>query len=368
MFKTINSRPATAVTICMLLITLLMVGPIHAGERTISINDNSADVVWFISGEASLVMNGFNLTTLGVGLPATIDRVSIAVQTTVPNVPIDLVIYQDSDGGSPSNATVAGRTQVTINQTGVFTATLPNPVVITQPAVWVGFYLPVDFRFYGDSSGSSVLTYWAWTPNGTFDLNNLSSAAVLGPADGTAPVNINMGGKARISFEVTDGTGGTNVGTPGPGTTVVAPTTGSDQANLGLLQGYADCTDGYYDTADIAISYDYSVGPTCRNILVWNAPLTPPGYIRQPPLFDITFYRDNGQPITDRLDIAVTHCIRPAPEYLSVAVLGTAFGTPRVWRILPTQRFGDRICAEIRRGGSLAYFTPISAFSAGAGS
>jgi hypothetical protein len=28
-----------------------------------------------------------------------------------------------------------------------------------------------------------------------------------------------------------------------------------------------------------------------------------------------------------------------------------------VWRILPTQRFGDLICAEVRFGGNLAFFT-----------
>jgi hypothetical protein len=367
MFNFLKLKAALIVT--MILLMTFVVAPAAAGDRVISINDNSPDAVWFISGEPSLVMNGFNLQSLGVSLPATIDRVSLAVQTPVANTPIDLVIYQDADGGSPSNATLAGRTQVTINQSGVFTAALPNPVVITQPAVWVGFYLPVDFRFYADTSGSSVLTYWAWTPGGTFDLNTLSSAAVLGPADGTAPVNINMGGKARISFEIVTGSGDGAVGSPAaPGTPLVTQTTGSDQANLGLLQGYVDCPEGFYDTADIAISYDYSVGPTCRSVPVWNAPLTPPGYIRQPPLYDITFYRDNGQPITDRLDIAVTHCIRPAAEHLSVAVLGTAYGTPRVWRILPTQRFGDRICAEIRRGGSLAYFTPISAFTGTQGS
>ena len=62
--------------------------------------------------------------------------------------------------------------------------------------------MPVGFEFHADTSGSSVLTYWAWTPGSSFDLSNLGSAAVLGPGDGTAPVNIAMEGIARITAEL----------------------------------------------------------------------------------------------------------------------------------------------------------------------
>ena len=66
--------------------------PVNAGERTLSVNGNDQNAVWFITGEASLVMNGFDLNASGIVLPAVIDRVSIAVDTPTPGVPIDVVI------------------------------------------------------------------------------------------------------------------------------------------------------------------------------------------------------------------------------------------------------------------------------------
>jgi hypothetical protein len=78
------------------------VGQVSAGERTISINTDSPNQTWFITGERSLVMNGFDLSALGVGLPAAVDRVSLVVERPVPGQPIDVVIYQDANGGSQS--------------------------------------------------------------------------------------------------------------------------------------------------------------------------------------------------------------------------------------------------------------------------
>jgi hypothetical protein len=332
------------VVVCLLLLPLL---PVGAGEQTLSVNGNDQNAIWFISGEASLVMNGFDLGAAGVTLPATIDRVSIAVNTATPGVPIDVMIYQDANGGSPVDSTLAGRTQVDITQAGTFAVTFPSPVTVTQPAVWVGFYLPVDFRFLADTSGSSVLTYWAWTPSGRFDVTNLASAQVLGPADGSAPVNIDMGGKARITIEITGA--GASAAPP------IVQTVGSANVNLAVLQTFPECQALSWDTDDEYTSYLDNLNVHCREVASYLSPPNPQGYVRRGPLYDVQFYQQSGI-VSGRLSIAVTHCIRPAAEDLERAVIGNAYGSPRMWRILPTQRFGDRVCAEIRRGGNLAYF------------
>ena len=330
----------------LLMFTLVSV---KAGEETLSINGNNQNDLWFISGEASLVMNGFDLTAAGIALPAIIDRVSISVDTPTPGVPIDVVVYQDANGGSPVDATVAGQMQVDITQAGVFTATFPTPVTVTQPAVWVGFYLPVDFQFVADTSGSSVLTYWAWTSGARFDISNLASAQVLGPADGSAPVNIDMQGKARITLEIT--------GAGGSGASPVVQTVGAANVNMNVLQTFAQCQALLWDTADEYTSYLDNLNVHCREVPGVQSPGSPEGYTRRGQLYDVQFWQQNGI-VTGRLSIAVTHCVRPAAEDLDRALIGNAYGSPRTWRILPTQRFGDLVCAEIRRGGNLSYFVP----------
>lgn len=333
----------------LLMLFGLSVIPVSAGETILSVNSGSRNVSWFISGESSLVMNGFDLRAANIGLPAVIDAVTISVESPTPTVPIDLVIYQDANGGSPVDAQLVSRTQVTINSAGSFRAVLPNPVTITQPAVWIGFYLPVDFRFFGDNSGSSVLTYWAWTPGGFFDLNNLGSAQVLGPADGSAPVNINMNGKARITAEIT----GSNSGT------FNTQTLGTGSPDLAVLQPYSLCQNLLWDTQDERVSYRDRVNLHCQLITnTFLSPNNPVGYVRRGELYDIVIFKDNGVVAADRLDVGVTHCVRPAADDLATAVLANAIGSPRSWRILPTQRYGDLICAEVRYGGLISYFTP----------
>ncbi len=341
----------------ILFFLLLLFAPVLAGDRVLSINSGSENVSWFISGEPSLVMNGFDLNAQGVALPAVIDRVSIAVEVAVPNTSVDVVIYQDANGGSPVDAQLLTQTQVTINQAGTFTAALPTPVTVTQPAVWIGFYLPVDFRFFADRSGTSVLTYWAWTPGGRFDLTRLSSAAVLGPADGSAPVSINMGGKARITAEVV--TNGAAV-TPSPGTpgTVVTGDTTGAALNPNALQAYFTCNNLLWDSDDELISYSNRVNPHCNVVSDFLAPANPGGFVRRGSLYDVFFFKENGVLVDNRLSYAITHCIRPDGADIDRAVVGSAYGSPRTWRILPSARFGDLICAEIRHGGNLAYFVP----------
>ncbi len=343
-------------TICVLVLAILS-WPLHslsAGERVISINgDGSA--VWFISGEPTLVMNGFDLQAFGVSNPAFIDRVSIVVDAAVPGAPVDVVIYEDSNGGSPVDAVLVGRTSVNIAQAGVFTAVFPTPVTVSQRAVWVGFYLPVNFRFVADTSGSSVLTYWAWTPNATFDLANLASAAVFGPADGTAPVNINLNGKARITFEASASPAGA-ASTPAAVVTQLPP--GPAGGDLSVLRAFPGCGQVLYDTADEFVTYGDAIDVHCAIVASFNASASPAGYDRRGDLYDIIVFKSGGRVLTERLEYPVTHCIRPSAGDLPSAVIGVAWGSPRVWRLQPTQRFGDLICADLRRGGNLSYFVP----------
>jgi hypothetical protein len=342
------------ILILTLALCLFVVLPASAGERVLSVNTGDASASWFISGEPSLVMNGFDLNSLGIARPAVIDRISIAVDTPVPGTLVDVVVYQDGNGGSPIDATLAGQAQVDITQAGTFTATLTTPITVTQPVVWIGFYLPVNFEFFADTSGTSVLTYWAWTAGGRFDLNNLSSAQVLGPADGTTPVNINLNGKARITAEITGAGGTTAGGTPVPGGQV----TGTSDVNLSVMQPYPVCQSLLWDTADEFISYGNRINLHCQEVPSWQSPAAPSGYARRGALYDVQAFEDQGNAVTERLAVRVTHCIRPAAEDIDRAVIGSASGSPRTWRVLPTVRFGDLVCAEVRRVGNLSYFVP----------
>lgn len=329
------------------LVLLLATTGILAGEQTLSLNGNDQNATWFVSGEASLILNGFDLSRFSVALPAAIDQVSIAVDRAVPGQQIDVVVYQDANGGSPVDATLMGRTTVDITGPGVFTATFPTPIAVTQNAIWAGFYLPVDFQFIADTSGTSVLTWWAWTPDGRFDVANLGSAAVLGPADGTAPVNINMNGIARITLGVT---GSQN-------TAPVVGQTAGGAADMSVLATYPVCQALLWDTADERISLEDEVNLHCREVTAQFAPSNPLGFARRGPLYDVLIFKPNGV-VPQRLDAAVTHCIRPPAEDLANAVIGVTVGAPRTWLLLPTQRFGDLVCAEVFRVGNISYFVP----------
>jgi hypothetical protein len=342
---------------------------VSAGDKVLSNNSGDASATWFITSEQTLVMNGFDLTPLGLNFPAALDKASIAVQSPVPGATIDIVVYQDANGGSPIDATLAGQTQVTINSSGTFTAVFPTPIAITQPVVWVGFYLPVDFKFLADKSGTSVLTYWAWTTGGRFNLASLSSAQVFGPSNGTAPVNLDLKGVARITAEISGALAGVNTspgaptaiiptffGTPAFSITQVASTSNQD---LSVLRQYPPACDTlFWDTADVGVSYHGSIEPRCTSIWVGYAPSNPLGYVRHHVYYDLTFYDSKGNPLADPLPVPVTHCIQPSPEDLNTAVVGLASGSPRVFRILPTLRVGNLVCAEVDRSGGLSYFIP----------
>ncbi len=335
------------VLICLLWIGIVL--PVNAGAQVLSANSGDGNAPWHIAGEPSVVINGFDLNALGIQRPAVIDKVSISVQTPIPGSTVTVVVYEDANGGSPVDATLAGSEQVDITQAGTYTATLTTPITINQPVVWVGFNLPVGFTFLADTSGTSVLTYWAWTTGGTFDLNKLSSAQVLGPADGTAPVNINMNGIARITAEITgaNGTTGTTTGTQTPN--------GEGSPDLGVMQPYENCGDLSHDLQDEYISLNDSINLHCTIVPLWESPTSPAGYTMRGNLYDIIAFKEHGN-VEKELPVRVTHCIRPAAEDIDHAVIGNAYGQPRQWHILTTERFGDLVCAEVRHIGNLAYF------------
>jgi hypothetical protein len=339
-----------------LFVSLMVMLPVQAGERLLTVNGGAASEVFFTSGEQTLVMNGFDLTPLEILRPAVIDRVTIVVDTPVIGQPSQLVIYEDVNGGSPIDARLTHQESVNISSSGSVTITLAQPAEILAPVVWIGFYLPPDFKFLADQSGSSVLTYWGWTSGGTFDLANLASAGVLGPGDGSAPVGLDMNGVARITAEIT----GAN---PGLGTPVILQsfqTAGDPNADLSGLFDYPDCEDIEYDTADEYVSNLDRINLYCRQVSTWLAPQSPEGFERRGKLYDISIFTQDGV-VANLLDAFVTHCIDTSDEFLNSAVVGVAYGVPKVWRILPTQQFGGKwVCAEIPTSGYVSYFTPIT--------
>ncbi len=359
MLQTRNS--AYRVALCVMVVLLIIVGPAAAGDVILNVNSGTDSTVWFVSGEASLVMNGFDLTPLNLQLPAAIDRVSIEVNTPVPGASIDLLIYEDANGGSPIDARLVSQNQVNIGASGTFTYDFATPVNINQPVVWIGFYLPVDFRFLADTSGSSVLTYWAWTPGGRFNVNDLSSAQILGPADGSAPVNINLNGKARISAEITSASSSGFAGTVSTNSEgMIVQQLGGSQVNFNIMQPYLEgqCDTVYRDKDDLGITYNGRLDVHCKRVWEGYAPASPLNYDRRQLLYEVTIYDDRGHVMSNWLDQPITHCISPNPEDMDTAVIGLAYGAPQTWEILPTLRYGNLVCAEIGRSGLLSYFIP----------
>ena len=345
---------------------------LSAGDLVLSNNSGSDNAEFYIEGEPSLVINGFDLTPLGLELPAALDAVSISVSAPVSGSSIDLVVYQDANGGSPVDATLVYRQAVALEQTGINRITLEQGAIITEPVVWVGFYLPVDFRFHADLSGSSVLTYWAWTPESTVDLASLSSAAVLGPGDGSEPVGIAMDGIARITAEMRSAQYDELSAALPLGQQFVAEA-GQDTS---IMQVYENCDLVLYDPEDISISAALSFPLDCRIAPEFEAPsavANPPDQIldmqRSGNLYKLsTFLREDqhvlGRP--SQLPVRVTHCMRIATGDLERAVIGEVRESEQWgerWHILPSARFNDIVCAEVSVANYLSYFLPRRAES-----
>ena len=354
-----------------LLITLTLavfsLAPLPAAAQDMILSNNSGvdNAVFYIEGEPSLVINGFDLTPLGVQVPTALMAVSISVDTPVPGSYIQLVIYEDANGGSPVDATLVYRQYVSLDQVGVNRVVLERPVIISEPVFWVGFYLPIGFRFHADRSGASVLTYWAWTPGGSFDLASLASAEVLGPGDGSEPVSIEMGGIARINA-VARSPEYEEIAAAYPLTEQVDAVDGQD---LSGLRSYEACHALLHDPADRDHTLALTFPLYCREAEAFEAPYmiaNPPDQIleadRVGPLYKLsTLLREDqltpGR--TSQLPGRVTHCFRVAPEYLERAVIGEVRESETAgerWYMLPSVRINDVVCAEVSVAHYLSYF------------
>ena len=354
---------------------LLFAAPALAGDVLLSNNSGGDNAVFYIDGESSVVINGFDLTPLGISLPVALDAVSISVQTVVPGSSIDLLVYQDANGGSPVDSTLVYREQIAIGLTGVNRIVLTEPAIITEPVVWVGFNLPVNFEFHADTSGSSVLTYWAWTSGGAFDLESLASAGVLGPGDGREPVNIAMDGVARITAELRTAeseevASGTRLGRQ------IVPNVAQDTS---IMRAYDQCSSLLYDPEDIEVSANSSFTLDCVEQHGFHAPARlahPQDYTLELQRLGILYKLSAQIPealrragAVNTLPEPVTHCMRVPAEDLSVAVIGEVRAAtppalaPENWVILPTVRFGELICAEVTLANYISYFVPETADS-----
>ena len=310
-------------------VLVMAVYPVAAGDTILSNNSGVENENFYIEGEPSLVINGFDLTPLGLNLPVALDAVSISVNTPAPGSGIDLVVYQDGNGGSPVDATLVYRQPVALARSGINRITIDPPVIITEPVVWVGFYLPVGFHFNADQSGSSVLTYWAWTPGGTFDLNALSSAAVLGPGDGTEPVNISMNGVARITAELrTPEYEETIAGLP-LGQQIVDNT----PQDTSILRLYPQCDALLYDPEDIAVTASNSFSLECIVADEIDAPTA----ISQPPNQELDLQRAGQlyklrEQIPESLRKAGAYNTLPEPGDALFSGSASRLGTRGHWR------------------------------------
>ncbi len=352
------------------LILLVLVAPVLAGSTLVSVNSGDASATFTIQNEPALVINGFDLGSQSLAFPVTIDAVTINVVRPVLGQPVTVIVYEDANGGTPQDARVISRADVSIVNTGPVRVQLPQPATTSSSIVWAGFYLPVDFQFTADQQGSSVLTYWAWTPSGTFDLGNLASAAVFGPGDGLGPVSIGMGGVARISLELNQADG--RVGTPPTfgGAPLGQQIVSDANPDLSVLIAYPRCSTVLYDPADIQFAgggnftLDCGIEPAPMQPgqigNIGSVPSSTPGFERRGSTYQIN---GNGDyqlvgALASTMKTPVTHCIQPNAGDLEKAVIGNSFGVPQKWYILPTQRYGTYICAEVTNTGPISYFVP----------
>ena len=356
-----NWRFGMLLLICFL---VLMSQPAIAGDTILTNNSGGGNKFFIIENEPSLVINGFDLSPYNLQFPVALDAVTISINVGAPGVPVDLVVYQDANGGSPEDATLIYRQQVSINHSGSIRFLLDRAAIVSEPVIWVGFYLPVGVRFNADTSELSVLTYWAWTTGGTFDVNALSSAEILGPGDGTEPVAINMEGVARITaeirtpfFEETENT-----------VLVGKQFVDESEQDTTIMNTYDYCGDLLYDPDDITISGEASFTIVCGVASEFEAPTNvaqPSGELldvqRAGHLYKLIANIPPEQHVhgaTNVLPVSVTHCIRIQPGDLGTAIIAETRGIPERWYVLPSVRFGDLVCVELTTASYLSYFLP----------
>ena len=346
---------------------LLKPGASVAGDIILSHNTGGENAVFFIENEPSLVINGFDLTPYTAQFPVGLDAVSISVSRAAPITNIELVVYQDANGGSPVDATLIHRQPVTINRSGFHRFQLSEAAIVTEPVVWVGFYLPVGFRFHADVSGPSVLTYWAWTPGAAFDISSLASAPVLGPGDGTDPVSIDMQGIARITAEMRPLFHQEMESDTLLGHQLVA----EGEQDTSAMGTYPHCGGLLHDPEDISVTSSSSFTIRCEVKSEFEAPtevVNPDGRLldlqRAGHLYKLEAQIPQAQRVhgaVNILPVPVTHCMSIQPGDLEQAVIAEGRGIPERWHVLPSVRFGEMVCAEITTASYLSYFLPRGA-------
>ncbi len=333
------------------LLIVLAVAPAAAGDVALSLNSGDENEVFWIEGEPSLVMNGFDLSTFADDLPVALDVVTLSVETPVPGGRVVVVVYEDATGGAPHDATLAYREVVSINEAGTVRIALSKPAFVNETVAWVGFYLPVGFRFYADTSGASALTYWAWTPGGPFDLSSPGRAVVLGPGDGSEPVNIQMDGIARIGIELREATG-LELARLAPLGQQVAEDAEVDVSNF---KEHHNCPGFLWEPGSSSVDLTCLVGAQIEApVVIQDAP---EGYIdvqREGMLYKLV--AENYSVLPE----PVMHCIRVPEEHLETAVIGEARDIPERWYILPSVRYDDMVCADISFVNYVSYFLPRS--------
>lgn len=341
-------------SLVLILQLVLAIAPAGAGDIALSLNSGDENEVFWIEGEPSLVMNGFDLSTFADDLPVALDAVTLSVEAPVPGGRVVVVVYDDATGGSPHDATLAYRQVVTISEAGNVRIPLAEPAFVSETVAWVGFYLPVGFRFYADTSGASSLTYWAWTPGGPFDLSSPSRAVVLGPGDGSAPVNIQMDGIARIGIELREATS-LELARLAPLGLQVADDADSD-VDVSSFNEHHNCPDFLWAPGSSSLR-----NLTCLLGTAVEAPVViqdgPGGFIdvqREGRLYKLVAENYGVLPEP------VMHCIRVPEEHRDTAVIGEARDIPERWYILPSVRYGDMVCADISFINYVSYFLPRS--------
>src|SRR5688572_26410195 len=128
-------RQASLFLIASLLLGVLFLSnasPAEAGTITLNNNSGTISSAFFVDGEPTLVMNGFDLNALNAGA-VEMDVVTIAVQQVVPDAPIQIVIYGDSNGGSHVDASLIYQTQVQIQTAVTAFIHLPERVTVNNP-------------------------------------------------------------------------------------------------------------------------------------------------------------------------------------------------------------------------------------------
>ncbi|MCY4146697.1 MAG: hypothetical protein OXE95_10125 [Chloroflexi bacterium] len=330
---------------------VLAIFPSAAGDIALSLNSGDENEVFWIEGEPSLVMNGFDLSAFADDLPVALDAVTLSVETPVPGGRVVVVVYEDATGGSPRDATLAYREVVSIGASGNVRIALSEPAFVNETVAWVGFYLPVGFRFYADTSGASSMTYWAWTPGGPFDLSSPARAVVLGPGDGSAPVNIQMDGIARIGIELREATS-LELARLAPLGRQVADDAEVDISNF---RDHHNCPGFLWEPGSSSLNLTCRVGsPVDTPVVIQDAP---EGFIdvqREGTLYKLIAENYSALPEP------VMHCIRVPEEHLETAVIGEARDIPERWYILPSVRYGDMVCADISAVNYVSYFLPRS--------